>query len=533
MVGKIKHMKYKLLSYCLVFSLLNQVVMAQTIAKGYVYADSNKNNKRDKKEKGIPGVAVSNGIQVVQTNSSGYYEIPISDDQLVFVIKPSEYSCPVNEFNQPQFFFNHKPAGSPAGFKYKGVEPTGPLPAFVDFPLLPQIATDTFTTLLFGDPQPYTEKEVEYFARGVVAELEGSKDALFGLSLGDLVGDHLDLHNPYIKAVQKVGIPWYNLMGNHDMNYDATADSLADETFERNFGPANYAFNVGKAHFIILDDILYPDPRDQKGYWGGFRASQLEFIENDLRTVPSDRLIVLAFHIPLKNSEEAFRSADRRRLFELLKNYPNTLSLSAHTHLQRNDFFGKEDGFERAKPHHEFNAGTTSGDWYKGELNEAGIPVSTMRDGTPKGYAFLRITGNQYLIDYKVAGKPASYQMEIAAPKVIPFKQRTSAGIHVNFFMGHRGSLVECRINGGAWKKMNYVEDADPVYLQAVFKWDLSDTLLNGKRPSNPEKSTHLFRIDFPTDLPEGTHQIEIRATDMFGRVFTAQRDFRVEKTTE
>lgn len=522
-------MNYKVISCSILFVLLAQATVAQSIAKGYVFADSNKNNKRDKKEKGIPGVAVSNGIQVVTTNTAGYYELPVSSDQLVFVIKPAEYSCPVNTFNQPQFYYNHKPGGSPSGFRYKGVEPTGELPKSIDFPLILQEATDSFTALLFGDPQPYTEKEVEYFAKGIVAELEGSKEAVFGLSLGDLVGDHLDLHNPYIEAVQKVGIPWYNLMGNHDMNYDATADSLADETFERNFGPANYAFNVGKAHFIILDDILYPDPRDNKGYWGGFRSSQLDFIENDLKTVPTDRLIVLAFHIPLKNKEEAFRSADRKRLFDLLKNYPNTLSLSAHTHLQRNDFFGREDGFDREKPHHEFNAGTTSGDWYKGELNNAGIPVSTMRDGTPKGYAFLRISGNQYVIDYKVAGKPASYQMEIVAPKVIPFKERTSAGVHVNFFMGHRGSLVECRINGGDWKKMNYVEDADPAYLQSVFKWDLSETLLNGKRPSNPENSTHLFRIGFPADLPVGTHKIEVRATDTYGRLVSAERSFKVE----
>lgn len=530
MVGKLNYMNYKQISSCLLFSLFTCAGLAQTTAKGYVYEDSNKNNKRDKKEKGIEGVAVSNGIQVVQTNKAGFYEIPVSSDQIIFVIKPAQYSCPVNEFNQPQFYYNHKPAGSPAGNKYKGVEPTGSLPASIDFPLISQPESDSYTALIFGDPQPYTEQEVAYFAKGIVAELEGSKEAVFGLSLGDLVGDHLDLHNPYIKATQKIGIPWYNLMGNHDMNYDATADSLSDETFERNFGPANYSYNVGKAHFIILDDILYPDPRDGKGYWGGFRNSQLEFIENDLKTVPADRLIVLAFHIPLKNTEEAFRSVDRNRLFELLKAYPNTLTLSAHTHLQRNDFFGKVDGFDREKPHHEFNAGTTSGDWYKGELNEDGIPISTMRDGTPKGYAFLRIDGNQYKIDYKVAGQPASYQMEIAAPKVIPFKQRTSAGIHVNFFMGYRESIVECRIDQGQWKKMSYVEDADPSYLQAVFRWDVSDTLLNGKRPSNPENSTHLFRIGFPADLSLSDHEIEIRATDYFGRTFYSKAGFKVEQ---
>ena len=34
-----------------------------------------------------------------------------------------------------------------------------------------------------------------------------------------------------------VGIPWYNVHGNHDMNFLATDDRYADETFERVYGP--------------------------------------------------------------------------------------------------------------------------------------------------------------------------------------------------------------------------------------------------------------------------------------------------------
>ena len=63
--------------------------------------------------------------------------------------------------------------------------------------------------------------------------------------VGDLVCDDLVLHSPYIDAVSEIGVPWYNLMGNHDMNFDVMADSLADETYEANFGPANYSFNYG------------------------------------------------------------------------------------------------------------------------------------------------------------------------------------------------------------------------------------------------------------------------------------------------
>src|SRR3546814_14550838 len=71
-----------------------------------------------------------------------------------------------------------------------------------------------------------------------------------------------------------LGVPWFNVMGNHDINFDVKADSLSDESYEAHFGPSNYAFNHGNVHFIVLDDIIYPDPRDGKGYWGGLNRSE-------------------------------------------------------------------------------------------------------------------------------------------------------------------------------------------------------------------------------------------------------------------
>ncbi len=498
-------------------------------AKGYVFNDTNGNGKKDASEKGIENVGVCNGVLVTKTDKNGLYQLPVGKDNIIFVIKPGGYQVKSDENNLPKYYYIHKPEGSPA-LKYKGVAPTGPLPASIDFALKSQPEEENFTALIFGDPQPYTETEVQHFAKGVVTEVEGIKQIAFGLSLGDLVGDNLDLHLPYIQSVKKIGLPWYNLMGNHDMDYDAKSDSLSDDTYEAHFGPANYAFNYGKAHFIILDDIVYPDPRDQKGYWGGFRKDQLDFVENDLKHVSKDQLVILAYHIPLETEGESYRLEDRKRLFDILKDFPNVFTISAHTHLQRQNFFTAEHGWAGAKPLHEYNAGTTSGDWYSGELNEMGVPVSTMRDGTPKGYAFLKIKGNQYSIDYKVVGKPADYQMEIFAPKVIPSQRGTSAGIFANFFMGHKSNVVEYRIDETPWKPMVFVEDEDPTYLNSLFKWDTSDKLLSGRRPSNAVKSTHLWRGSFVPNLTEGEHFIEVKATDMFGKTTVQKKAFLVEK---
>ena len=329
--------------------------------------------------------------------------------------------------------------------------------------------------------------------------------------------------------MSKVGIPWYNVMGNHDENYDVDRDELADETFEAHFGPSTYSFNVGKVHFIVLDDILWPDPRDGQGYWGGMRPDQLDFVENDLKLVPKDHLVVVSMHIPLSEEGDSFRDEDRQRLFDLLADYPYTLSLSAHTHLQKQDFFDEKDGWKQKKPHHHYNVGTTSGDWYRGVLDENGLPVSTMRDGTPKGYALLDIDGNDYKIRYRVAGKPADYQMEIFAPVVVEKDLRTTAGIFVNFFMGAEGDRVELRIDEGEWKTMSQVNEIDPSYLVDLLRWDTTRELIQGRRPSNPQPSRHLWRSPLPVNLSEGTHLIQIRATDQFGQVHTGQREYRIE----
>jgi hypothetical protein len=521
-------MKKLFIPVCAFICCLSSV--AQTNVEGVVFDDNNQNGKKERNEKGIANVSVTNGLEVVLTDEKGKYKLPISDDAIIAVIKPSNYKVGVDENNLPQFFYNYKPNGSPK-LKFKGVEPSGKLPKSVDFGLVSQKENQEFTALIFGDPQPYNQAEVDFFAKGIVAEVEGIKNVSFGLSMGDLVGNDLALFNPYIKAVKKAGVPWYNLLGNHDLNFDASKDEMADETYEAHFGPANYAFNYGKVHFIIMDDVLYPDPRDQKGYWGGFTEHQLEFIANDLKLVPKDNLIVLAFHIPISEpaEEDTFRDEDRTRLFELLKDFPNTLSLSAHTHIQRQDYFGKSEGWLQEKPHHHYNVGTTSGDWYSGKLNQEGIPVSTMRDGTPKGYAFINFNGNQYNLEYKVAGKPKTYQMEVFAPKVVAKDQRTKSGIYVNFFMGSKNDTVEYSVDQGEWKVMDYVEEVDPSYAIDVYEWDLTEELIPGRRSSNPIESKHLWRGKVPTNIEVGEHRIEIKATDMFGKTFTETSSYRVE----
>lgn len=501
---------------------------AQTVASGYVYHDSNNNGKKDLNEKGIARVAVSNGQEVTLTDAKGFYKLPVAEDNMISVIKPTGYQVPLNADNLPQYFYNHKPKGSPV-LKYKGVAPTGPLPKSVDFALRTHKENDNYTALIFGDPQVYNEEQVDYFIRDVIKEVEGVKNVSFGISMGDEVGDKLDLFPSYTAAVRRVGIPWYNMMGNHDLDMDAKDDLFSDESFEAHFGPATYAFNYGKVHFIVLDDVLYPDPRDGHGYYGGLREDQLKFVENDLKYVPKDYLIVMTMHIPMSEPEFLFSSATRKRLFNAIKDFPHTLSISAHTHMQRQDFYVRGTEWLQDKPHHHFNIGTASGDFYSGLSDKNGTPISTMRDGTPKGYGFIHFKGNQYVIDYKVAGKDASEQMRITVPEKLTKNSDSIAEVYVNFYTGAKDNKVQYRIDNGDWKPMEQRFEFDPFYLAEVAEWKrITDKTKKARRPSNPAKSTHLWKGILPSDLSPGTHAIEVKAVDVFGRSFSQRSSYTI-----
>ncbi|QEH39810.1 calcineurin-like phosphoesterase family protein [Chitinophaga sp. XS-30] len=500
---------------------------AQT-AKGFVYTDKNGNGRKDKQEAGIPGVAVSNGRQIVKTDGNGRYELPVGNDDILFVIKPSGYRVPVDAMMLPQFYYIHKPGGSPASLRYPGVKPTGPLPKEVNFALIRQEEPAQFRALVFGDPQVYSQQDIDWFRKGILEEVKGVKNVAFGMSLGDLVGDNLHLFSDYKKEMAVLGLTWYNMVGNHDLNFgQGVTDALSDESYEAHFGPANYAFEYGNAHFIVLDNILSPDPRKNSGYWGGFREDQLEFVKNDLANTDTGKLVVIAFHIPMKG--RAFRSEDREQLFSYLKDHKHVLMLSGHTHLQKQNFYTKEEGWLQEKPLHEFNAGTTSGDWYSGELDEHNVPFATMRDGTEKGYLFLNVHGNSYTVDYKVAGKDSTYQMSIFAPKVIGHRKDTRADFYVNFFTGDENSKLEYRVDDGQWTPLRKEERIDPSYYERYLRWDQVDSLMPGRRPSDAVICSHLWKGAVSTELPVGTHQLQVRATDMFGRTFTGERMLRVD----
>lgn len=518
----------------------------QQQVKGFVFEDKDGDRTMDNDEKGIAEVLVSNGVEIVRTDDEGAYSLPVSDDAVVFVIKPKDWMTPVNEHFLPQFYYLHDPQGYPDNFTYQGTEPTGRIPKEINFPLYPESGSDEFKMVVFGDPQPYNIEEVDFFAEDIVTELIGRTDLQFGMTMGDIVGNDLGLFSPLNQAVANIGIPWYNVLGNHDINFMAPNDRLSDETYERVYGPATYAFVYGEVHFVVLDDVIKDDSVGSGSYIGGLRADQFDFVANYLATVPKENLVVLTMHIPLAQHGETFRRSDQKKLFDLLKEFPNTLSISAHTHKHDHRFYHKDSSdWQREEPHHHFNVGTTSGSWWNGMRNEQDVPHTMMRDGTPNGYSFISFKGTEYVIDWKVAGSPADHQMNIHVPRGIVSKSADTTRLTVNFFNGTEQSKLSYRIKGLTnWKPLQKVDKADPYFALLGKRWEKFDKIdfkaqwnadttvdIHGFRSWNlpkPEKSTHLWEANIGTDWPAGRHVIEVRAEDRYGRTITAFHMMRV-----
>ncbi len=494
------------------------------VAQGVVFHDANGNGRRESQEMGLPGVKVSNGRDVTATDGQGRYQLSVDDDDIVFVIKPAGWRTPLDENNLPRFYYVHKPQGSPE-LKYPGVPPTGPLPAAIDFPLYPQREPQQFRAVLFGDPQPRNQQEVDYIAHDVVEELIGT-DASFGVTLGDIVFDDLNVFQPLNQTIALIGIPWYNVIGNHDINFDAAHDGHSDETFERVYGPPYYSFDYGQVHFIVLDDIEWyiPDEGGKGRYRGGLGGDQLQFVRNDLAAIPADQLVVLLMHIPLVEVH------DRQDLYRLIEKRPFCISISGHTHHHEHRFITREDGWQGPQPHHHIINVTVSGSWWSGAPDERGIPHTIMGDGAPNGYSILSFDGTDYTLDFKAAGRPAAYQMHVHAPEVVKLEELDQTPIYVNVFNGSERSQVEMRLGGaGDWTVMKQTAEVDPRYLQvAAAEEAIHGEVEKWRKLPKPKTCSHLWKATLPADAPAGTHLLRVRTTDMHGRTHAATRVIRL-----
>ena len=480
---------------------------------GTVFTDRNGNARRDPGERGLEGIKVSDGVQLATTDAQGRYALPVIEGRTVFVVKPAGYRFPKRADGTPDFWRHVRTQAGPA-LKYGGMPPQPN--ACRDFALIPQErrASTSLDVLVFADPQTKSLIDVGYYDRDVIASvLDMRFDADAGISLGDITHDDLSLYPRLNQATARLGVPWLHVAGNHDLDFDAKRDEDTLLTFRNTYGPDTFAWEEPQAVFLAMDDVVYrPESSD---YIGGLRDEQFEFLAAYLPTIPKERLLVIGVHIPFFDAapgRETFRHADRERLFALLRDFPNVLLLSGHSHAQRHVFHDSSTGWHGARPLHEYNVGAACGAFWSGLKDAQGIPDTTMADGTPNGFATLRILKDGR---YQLAWHPArnvDVQLVLHAPRVLRRGAWPGNGVYANVFMGRDDSRIEYRIDEGDWKPMQRVERADPRVVAENIRDDEAPELRNYDRAPEATPSKHLWRGVLPTNLAAGAHRISVRA---------------------
>ncbi len=497
--------------------------MAQTAAgdvaatmAGTVFEDANGNGVRDPAERGIPGVRISNGRDLVASAADGGYRIAMRPDAPVFAIKP------------PDRGIGRRGDGLPASWSDDASRP-------FDIALSPRHATrGPMQVLLFTDPQVKSETDVGYYRRDIVEPLRGT-GARLGLTLGDLGNDAPQLYPALNAVTASLGLPWLHVAGNHDVDPGASDDATSLRAFHASYGPDTIAWEEPGATFIGLDDIVAM-PGQRPTYVGGLRDDQFAFLEAYLPTLPKERLLVIGVHIPFFDAAKpgeppTFRPADRERLFALLRDFPHVLLLSGHTHNQQHFFHDASDGWHGAQPLHEYNVGAACGAFWSGVKDADGIPESTMSDGTPNGYAVLTVRDHgDYALAWHNARDPGDAQIGLWAPKVLRRGAYPAWSVYANVYMGDDASRVEYRIDGGDWKPMRRVLQPDPRLLAENAKDDIADALRGYDRSPEATPSKHLWRGALATDLAAGEHRVDVRYFDRWRGEQRAATTYRLEE---
>lgn len=518
--------------------------IAQSIS-GFVFEDRNRSGDQDPGEPGIAGVSVSNGCDVAVTDSDGFYETRLAAGQILFISQPSGYAVPVDQNNLPQFYYSHYPEGSPreidgipVAWRFPVIEPTGPLPYSIDFPLFKLDTTEpVFTAHGFADTQARTEIDQDMLREDLVNTLFGNPyGAAFTLTVGDVVFDNLDLYDRHKEMMGLIGIPNWNLPGNHDLNFESPNSRYATETYKKHFGPPYYSFNYGQVHVVALNNVAYSGASSAgggKGTYRGFLSNdQLRWLEEDLVQVPKDRLIVLASHIPLiaeaTDGENTITGPDTdnfTELLEILRPFEHIYAVAGHD--TSNSWKVQVDHTHgwHGRPWIAHTLAEARGaGWHTGPLDMRGVSDATMEDGNPNGFYLLKFDHHSVVPEFTPFpyGPDAIQRMRIRLEPELSLSSDNSihrghwhpgTKVVVNLFDGGPRDQLSLSLDNGPPQTMRYVIRTDP--FASHFRSKFPE--LYGNK-TDPAKSAHIWEYELPRNLEAGIHSLEVSSIDEFNQ---------------
>lgn len=428
----------------------------------------------------LSGVIVTDGVNFTQTKKNGKFSFDIKDDAtFVYIVTPAGY---VADFS----------TGVPAFFQ------TAEGKKKFDFELIKTKTSDDYSLVAIGDPQSRNEQQFKKFAGYAIDNLAETTKKLaeettaVGIVLGDICWDVLPIQVQYKKEIQRTGIPFYAVPGNHDHDRDAVGDDAGIAAYRNNIGPENFAFFLGKDLVIGLDNIIY---KAKRKYDEGYTPELIKWVKDLLELVPAETELFICQHSPVhfwtpRNGR--YWAENYKDLFDVIRGHKTTF-LSGHNHVTNN--YQYEENIS------EHNIAAISGAWWD---------TDHCTDGTPAGFKVYTRKDGKLTWYYQSRGYDKDYQMEIFMPGQTPFHPNS---VVANIWDWDPAWKVEWFEDGVSKGAMEQVVDYSPYFINEIY-----DAYFNKGESTPSYKKPNLNYHYFAATPSQYAKKVSISVENRFGQ---------------
>lgn len=347
---------------------------------------------------GVPGVVISDGVEVTVTDDNGVYYLKSEEyNRIVFMSVPSGYEVE-SDGVLPQFF---QILDGNAGTTERA-----------DWTLT-KVDNQDHVMYVMGDMHlANRNKDLKQFADFTFDISEqialNSNKRQYALTLGDMTWDKYWYDNSYdLRGYRQTinsslsNIQIFHTIGNHDHDMNSAGDLYTVTLYKNVLAPTYYSFNIGNIHYVVLDDILCTNNgQGDRTYNKKFTTNQLEWLKKDLEFVDKSKVLVLAMHAQIYNESGSSALENGDKIEEIVSGY-ETHILSAHTHLIYNNDKTATNGIY----HH--NSGAVCATWWWTGYYNPGLSIC--KDGSPAGYYIYNMNGNDVKWRLKPIGRSTDH----------------------------------------------------------------------------------------------------------------------------
>ncbi len=494
--------------------------------------------------KGVAGVPVSDGYVVTTTDANGAYSFTSAKKNgYVFYTLPGGYEPEVRDGYDPVFWAE--------------LDATKTDPETHNFTLT-KVDNDKFTLVVSADYHlANMHGDIAQFRDHFVQRMKEFKASatqpVYSTILGDLTWDGFWTRRKYnlkdfaaTMRTLRFPITTFPVIGNHDndpsVEAGPTADFDASKPWRTIICPSYYSYNLGKVHFIVLDDIYYintktPGKKYPKGVVGDrnysplITAEQWDWLQKDLAMVDKNTPVIVEFHIPawkVNHSDytamPTLQDQQSEKLSSLLADYKTVHFLSGHTHVNQ---VSHPAAYPNVTEHNV--AAVCATWWWSGMLTDRDVCT----DGSPGGYSLWQFDGTDIKWKYMSSSDNDGTQMRLYDMNKVREYYQNSTDLQdmlaqntsrVNYST-YDDNVVMANVYAydSDWK-IEFIENGEPLSYKRVTTedpfhvicYDLPRYKTDGSSAFITSNTTHMFRATCKTaDQP-----VTVRVTDSFGQVY-------------